>query len=129
MPKLIRLGKCNQCGKCCDPATVPERLAVYARAGLKALLQHSGKPCPHFHYQDGHGVCDIYPLRPYVCRVFPTIPEDIEALPGCGYAFIWTTTSVLPGASGGDRHAAGASTGWRGAPGAYFGILMVKEAT
>lgn len=89
MVRLIRMGECNQCGRCCDPATIPERLAVYARAGLAALSSTSGEPCPYFYYLDGKGVCEIYPERPDVCRIFPRIPEDIEALPECSYRFIW----------------------------------------
>ena len=88
MAKLLRVGECNQCGSCCDPATIPERLEVYARAGFAALLPTNGEPCPHFRYRGGKGVCGIYPQRPDVCRIFPRIPEDIEALP-CGYRFIW----------------------------------------
>jgi len=85
-PRLVRLGECNRCGKCCDPATLPRRMEVYRRYGL-AVLIHT-EPCPHFHY-DGRGVCDIYKERPAMCRAFPRRPADIEGLPECSYRFIW----------------------------------------
>ncbi|GAJ15148.1 unnamed protein product, partial [marine sediment metagenome] len=47
------------------------------------------KPCPHFRYEEGKGICEIYPDRPEMCRLFPVMPADIEALPECSYRFIW----------------------------------------
>jgi len=85
--KLVRVGECNRCGKCCDPTTIPARMEVYRRYRL-AVLVHT-EPCRHFHYEDGKGVCSIYEKRAEMCRVFPRIPADIEALPECSYRFIW----------------------------------------
>lgn len=93
MTKLLRVGECNQCGKCCDPSTLPQRMDVYQRRGIVALVK--AEPCPHFYYEDSKGVCEIYPDRPEMCRVFPMMPADIEALPECGYRFIWLGKEVI----------------------------------
>lgn len=84
--KWLRIGKCLQCGKCCDPSTLPSRVAVYQKNGVKALIH--GEPCSYFEYRDGRGFCKTYEGRPEMCRLFPVMPIDVEALPGCGYRFI-----------------------------------------
>lgn len=83
---FIRLGECNRCGKCCDPATMAKRMTVYRALGVPVLL-NPRYPCPHFSYVDGWGRCAIYDRRPQMCRDFPRIPEDVLGLPECGYWF------------------------------------------
>lgn len=85
---IVRLGTCKRCGKCCDPATLPARIEAYRRQGINFIMQHP-QGCTHFRYEDGKGVCAIYERRPLMCSVFPRIPADIDALPTCGYSFIW----------------------------------------
>lgn len=91
----IRVGECNQCGDCCDPATLKKRLKNYLDAGMSfeviggMELRHGGV-CPHFKRDSrGKGWCSIYPTRPQMCRIFPKSPLDILVLPRCGYRFIW----------------------------------------
>jgi len=86
MVNLLRIGECRQCGKCCDPLTIPARVEVYKRHKIMFSLW---EPCRHFEYRNGKGLCKIYDSRPERCRAFPILPADIEALPECGYRFIY----------------------------------------
>jgi Fe-S-cluster containining protein len=84
----VRIGKCNRCGDCCRPETLPERIKAYLRWNMPFILPTNGEPCPFF--KDGEpATCLIYENRPLSCRLFPRHPADIEALPRCGYRFIW----------------------------------------
>ena len=83
---MIRLGWCNQCGKCCEfPA--PERIEAYRKEGYECKTQHlSG--CPSgARTKDGRIYCTDYDNRPLMCRNFPQHPIDIKTLPECGYSF------------------------------------------
>lgn len=84
--KWLRIGRCLRCGKCCDASTLPQRLVIYQKHGVAALIR--GEPCPHFEYRNNKGFCKIYEGRPEICRLFPVMPIDVEALPSCGYKFV-----------------------------------------
>jgi len=96
-----RLGKCNQCGDCCDPALVGPRLKAYMDAGYMPHMveSHLGAGrCPHFTRDaQGGGLCAVYPFRPDYCKAFPTHPMDIAALPRCGYTFLPLPLPESPG--------------------------------
>ena len=82
----IRLGQCNKCGRCCDPATWPKRAAIYRALGIPFMLNPQF-PCPYFMDFGSKGFCAIYEQRPQMCRDFPLQPADILGLPECGYRF------------------------------------------
>jgi len=62
---VIRKGKCNRCGKCCD---------------------YGGKwPCEYLRFDGDIAICNIYENRPKVCRLYPQRLEDV--FEGCGFYF------------------------------------------
>ena len=80
---MIRVGECNQCGKCCDPPT-PERIEAYR--GWDYMVQHP-EGCPFGMRVNGKIGCGNYDNRPQMCKDFPQHPLDIVVLPECGYSF------------------------------------------
>ncbi len=60
--------KCKEgCTDCCGP--IP--FSQWERKRIKIEPGKSGKPCPYL----GEGGCLIYEQRPFICRLFGTVPE------------------------------------------------------
>lgn len=98
---MIRKGECNQCGWCCEfmeiqRITISEQQALtpdieyfyLLRNGIKCndgkirLISHQFIPCNNHINKN----CNKYIERPDFCKMFPTIPEQIEGTP-CSYWF------------------------------------------
>ena len=102
--RWIRIGKCNQCGNCCQeiylsmtPAQTRSRL--FTRIAVKwicwlfdFILLRVDYPhqalvftCKHL---TAEGKCANYRWRPNVCRNYPLVDYFTEPrfLPGCGFA-------------------------------------------
>lgn len=71
IPKM----RCDRCGECCGPAACsPSEFAAVAEYaedhGIEPVKQ--GITCPWY----GEGVgCRVYPVRPFICRLFGHTPE------------------------------------------------------
>ena len=89
-----RIGSCNMCGDCCRIELREARLEAYRLSGVAVRLTHGVEGCPDFDPESGR--CKNYAERPYECRNFPVYPEDLIALPRCGYSFIEVTESGKP---------------------------------
>ena len=93
--KLKRVGKCNQCGACCqllgfltdnaigfDEWALARGLDVEYRDNCERVMVTLNHPCPQL---DGCK-CRLHETdKPEVCKGFPFVPSDI--LPGCGFRF------------------------------------------
>jgi len=87
--KLIRRGRCKQCGQCCKLknllSTESNRWVRFNYLGVEDL---DSVVCKHLRFIDGKAVCTLFGKsdRPLACLLYPTSPKDL--LPGCGYYFV-----------------------------------------
>jgi Fe-S-cluster containining protein len=99
-----RVGKCNRCGKCCTgrgifsteigKGTLRKFLKAHGVAGKAAKAFAEMAPtitCSHLAYvRDEKGdlvaQCLIYEDRPWFCRAYPAVEEDL--IEGCGFTLI-----------------------------------------
>ena len=95
--RIIRSGQCKRCGKCCcmdshgDEYRKMELKTFDARLE-KAIADGHSEPypldpiCAHLmKLRDGTFICGIYPNRPMGCKKWPTHPNQLRNIPGCGY--------------------------------------------
>jgi len=59
--RKLRRGSCKNCGRCC-------------------------RLCPFLDTKTNK--CRIYKWRPAICREYPLTPEDVKAIPECGFYFV-----------------------------------------
>ena len=77
---IIRIGKCNNCGKCCEG-----NVKIYSCIGNTIeLTRRVDKPC--FYYNEENKTCKSYNNRCDWCSLFPYLPENLYE--GCGFSFI-----------------------------------------
>lgn len=74
LPVLQPMQCDDGCGRCCGPVPVTENelgaiRRYVARRGIEPV-DHGGLTCPL--YIDGR--CSVYPVRPFLCRVFGHVP-------------------------------------------------------
>ena len=100
--RLIRIGDCKRCGKCCffsNLITAPAiqlTMSDEKRAAIHNMLAFekiSGSRihCVHLEFgSDGLAICKIFgkPERPIGCSIHPNSPESLTK--GCeGFTFVW----------------------------------------
>ena len=69
LPKM----KCDRCGKCCGiiACTVAEFEAIGAYIEKHKITPVAqGTDCPFLHMDGPVSSCIIYPVRPYICKLF-----------------------------------------------------------
>jgi len=102
--RLVRIGDCKRCGKCCyfsNLITAPsiktamsdEQKAVIHNVLALEKLTKSKVCCKHLKFDsDGLATCTLFgnPKRPLGCSIHPNSPESLTE--GCeGFTFVWET--------------------------------------
>jgi len=88
----MRLGKCLQCGKCCQTKfllkgmKLTTRILLYIITLLKGRRARKTDKCGFLEFKDGKAYCKNYEGRPDFCRAFPVDPGDY--IEGCGFTIL-----------------------------------------
>jgi hypothetical protein len=88
--KLIRIGSCSRCGKCCDMLNVLNTQANANLPSLYSVKEMSLIQCFHFEYDEfGRASCRIFndPRRPIACSLHPN--SSASMIKGCSYEFYY----------------------------------------
>jgi Fe-S-cluster containining protein len=87
---------CKRCGTCCkrigipwselDPGAAADYLGIRLSDFMKAYgfvrneysgqiepTEYNAAPCPFLRYNKEHAACEIYPVRPWICKGYPGI--------------------------------------------------------
>jgi len=99
MNKLVRIGECKTCGKCCQQVVFSFKISAMDADFLRwvelhnieVLIQpdtdkgefHIKQVCRHLTEDN---TCGIYKTRPEICREFPSKPEHCQNCPGFNFA-------------------------------------------
>ena len=78
--KLV--GKCNQCGRCCDCFT--QTFIIDYKNHLIPFVGYSNHNCPYWDKEKR--ICTSRDKRPMMCKVYPYLPEHVSH-EGCGWKF------------------------------------------
>ena len=92
---------CTNCGQCCGviPASDEEvqKIRKYVKVhGIKARAP--GVTCPFRNEEEKK--CDIYPVRPIICRLFGVIDTGLGGCPNGNSASINGRKYIKPGKGG-----------------------------
>lgn len=93
MPKKIniRKGHCQRCGKCCESKTLLgdmslcEKIFLWIYLRLIKKVKYKDINCPYLIFINGFAICKQYEKRPWFCKEYPNIKQDL--IKNCGYRF------------------------------------------
>lgn len=87
IPAVNPQAKCQRCGECCGIIMCNDKeyrnIMRYAlRHGILPMNEKNPIDCPFRHRKDDRFSCAVYPVRPFVCRMFG-LSESMQCPRGC----------------------------------------------